>query len=83
MKKIFADGNKFLILLLTLFGILIFQNTKAAYLEDVPTRITQPDGRILECFITGDEFFRRLHDKEGYTIIKHPETRWYVYAVRS
>jgi|GEM_PF-497414 len=73
---------------LPVFGLLLIgffwsYSAKAAYLEDIPTSITQPDGRILECFVTGDEFFRRFHDKDGFTIVKNPETRWFVYAVRS
>ena len=52
----------------------------AAYLKDVPTTLTQPDGTILHCFASGDEFFNYLHDANGYTIIQHPITGYYVYA---
>ncbi len=83
MNILFTNGKKFSVLLLLLFGIVISYNAKAAFLENVQTRITQPDGRVLDCYITGDEFFRRLHDKDGFTIIQNPETGWYVYAVRS
>jgi hypothetical protein len=38
---------------------LLFSNTNldAAYLQNVPQTITQPDGTTLECFATGDEFY--------------------------
>ncbi len=56
--------------------------TQAAHLRDVPRTLTQPDGRQLQCLVTGDEFHRRLHDAAGYTIVKDPATGFYVYADR-
>lgn len=53
----------------------------AAYLENVPRTLTQPDGVILHCFATGDEYYNRLHNREGYTIIQD-SYGWYVYAER-
>jgi len=55
----------------------------AAYLTDCPTQVTQPDGTILDCFASGDEYFNWLHDKDGYTIIQSRETQWYTYAIPS
>jgi len=40
----------------------------------------QPNGEVLNVFITGDEFFRKLHDSEGYTIVQR-EDGWYCYAL--
>ena len=57
-----------------------FLFAQAAYLKDVPMTLTQPDGTILHCFASGDEFFNYLHDSNGYTIIQHPVTGYYVYA---
>ena len=54
----------------------------AVYLENVPTTLTQPDGKTVNCLIDGDEFFHRVHDAAGYTIIPDPASGWYVYAVR-
>ncbi|MFC2131121.1 M6 family metalloprotease domain-containing protein, partial [Bacteroidota bacterium] len=79
--KTFIYRTLLLIIILTL-GFSIY-NAKAAYLKFVPSKITQPDGSVLECFLTGDEFYNWRHDKDGYTIIKNPNTRWFVYAVRS
>ncbi|MDR2835780.1 MAG: hypothetical protein LBV69_06230, partial [Bacteroidales bacterium] len=53
----------------------------AAYVKDMPYQITQPNGQIINCFITGDEYHRRVFDENGFTIIQHPETGYYVYAV--
>jgi hypothetical protein len=66
--------------LLVAFILITATNLNAAYLKDVPQTITQPDGTTLECFSTGDEFYSRLHDAEGYTIIQNPQTGIYVYA---
>lgn len=57
-----------------------FVSAQCAYLKDVPMTLTQPDGTILKCFASGDEFFNYLHDANGYTIIMNPETGFYVYA---
>ena len=55
---------------------------QTAYLENVPTTLTQPDGTVLNCFISGDEFYHRVHDAAGFTIVPDPSTGWYVYAQR-
>ena len=65
-----------------LFTILCLQNAQAAYLKNIPVTKTQPDGTILHCFASGDEYFNYLHDANGYTIIQHPITGYYVYADR-
>ena len=52
----------------------------AAYLRNIPMTLTQPDGATLYCFASGDEYFNYLHDKNGYTIMRHPQTGYYVYA---
>ena len=67
------------LVILILLSICLF-NAHAAYLKDVPVTVTQPDGTVLQCFASGDEFFNYLHDKNGFTIIQHPQTGYYVYA---
>ena len=52
----------------------------AAYLRNVPVTLKQPDGMVLHCFASGDEYFNYLHDSNGYTIMQHPQTGFYVYA---
>ena len=74
MKRIIAF---WFILLITCFGCV---NVRAAYLRNIPVTVTQPDGTVLHCFASGDEFFNYLHDGNGYTIIQHPQTGYYVYA---
>ncbi len=61
-----------------MFGSLFL--AKAAYLENVPMTLTQPDGTKLECFASGDEFYNYLHDAQGFTIIQDPTNGFYVYA---
>ncbi len=54
----------------------------AAYLEYVPQKLTQPDGAVLNCFASGDEYYHWLHDSKGYTIVMNRETGYFVYADR-
>ena len=55
-------------------------SVNAAYLRNIPMTVTQPDGTVLQCLASGDEFFNYLHDENGFTIIQHPTTGYYVYA---
>jgi len=70
MKKLFA------IFLVLSFHFVSF----GAYLENVPTQLVQPNGELLNLFITGDEFFRRVHDSDGYSIVPGSDG-WYYYAL--
>lgn len=65
-----------------LFFILFFPFIlKAAWLNSEPVTVTQPDGTILHCFATGDEFYNWLHDADGFTIVQHPDDGFYYFAV--
>lgn len=65
------------ILLLTLaVGSPLF----AAYIEDMPVQLVQPDGEVIDCYATGDEFFNYAHDENGFTIIIG-EDGFYYYGV--
>ena len=61
----------------------VFFNVDAAYLKNVPQKLTQPNGTIIHCFASGDEYHNWLHDSLGYTIIQHPQTGYYVYALQA
>lgn len=70
--------RKFFITLLGL--LLLLPMTFAAYFTNVPQVRVQPNGDTLRCFATGDEYFHRLHDADGFTIVLDPATGYYVYA---
>jgi len=53
----------------------------ANFVENQSFEHTQPDGTILNLLVTGDEYYHRAHDENGYTILQHPETGYAVYAV--
>ena len=55
-------------------------STYAHYEKNYPVTATQPDGTIVECFTTGDEFYRWVHDANGFTLIQDPQTGVVVYA---
>ena len=62
----------FISLLLILFNIGIANNFK-----DMPITIEQPSGERINCFISGDEFYQRLHDTNNYTIIQSSDGYYY------
>ena len=54
-------------------------NLLAAPLKNIERVLTQPDGTKLYCFASGDEFYNRLHDAEGFTIVQ-ADNGYFVYA---
>ena len=69
-----------------LFGLYLFvlmAMASAAPVRYMPVVRVQPNGDTLRCYVSGDEFFHRLHDGEGYTIVQNPATGEYVYAALS
>lgn len=61
-------------------AMLLCAMAMAAPVKNLPVKRVQPKGDTLCCRVSGDEFFHRLHDAKGYTIVQNPETGWYVYA---
>lgn len=47
---------------------------------NAPAVRIQPNGDTLHCYLSGDEYYHRLHDANGFTIIQHPRTGYWVYA---
>ncbi len=72
--------QKLLYLLIFIAFTGLGQRVMAVHVERMPIVCVQPNGDTLHCFVTGDEFYRRLHDAQGYTILRHPSTGYYVYA---
>lgn len=68
---------------LVFFFILLFSfPLEGARLINIPVKIVQPTGEEIQVFASGDEFYNWLHDKDGYTILQHPQTGYYVYAIK-
>jgi M6 family metalloprotease-like protein len=63
-----------------LIGVFATFSLHAAYIENVPITVVQPNGDTLHCFATGDDFYQWLHDAKNYTIIQNVETGFFVYA---
>ena len=53
----------------------------ADHFEFLPHTIKQPDGSEISCYLSGDEFFNWIHDKDGFTIIQSRDG-WYYYAIQ-
>ena len=53
---------------------------EGAWLDNVPQTVKQPDGSVIRCFATGDEYYNWLHDSDGYTIIQDKVSGFFVYA---
>lgn len=66
-------------LLFTTLLLLLLTTINAAPFKNVERILTQPDGTTLHCYASGDEFYSRLHDINGYTIVQ-AENGFFVYA---
>jgi M6 family metalloprotease-like protein len=71
--------KRFLLLLSALF---LMQISYAAWHENIPQTIEQPDGTVINCLATGDEVYHWLHDANGYTIVLNPEDGFFYYGKR-
>ena len=67
-----------LIVLVAAVGCLL-----AAPLKNVPVTVVQPNGAIVKCFASGDEYYNWLHDQNNYTIVQDEQNGYYTYAVIS
>ena len=63
-----------------MMGLLISSAANATWFESIPRSIKQPDGTTLDCFVTGDQYARRLHDELDYTIVMDERDGYYYYA---
>ena len=64
----------------SVFVLMCAALVEAAFLRNVPVHVKQPDGTVLSCLASGDEYYNWLHDKDGYTILRNPATGFLVYA---
>ena len=62
------------------FTLLIQTAAFPTWLSDIPLVLTQPNGQIIECFVTGDQYSRRIHDSQGFTILMNEYDGYYYYA---
>ena len=74
-----AAKRSITLLILPLF---MAANLHAAYFSYQPYRITQPDKSVINCYVSGDEYFNWIHDRNGYTLIQASDG-YYYYAVKA
>ena len=64
-----------------IFAILVSTSTLfATWFDNVPRILDQPDGHTIHCFISGDQYGRRLHDENNFTILLNQQSGFYHYA---
>ena len=51
-----------------------------AFLQDIPINLRQPDGTMISCFSSGDEYYVRLHDENDFTIMQNADDGYYYYV---
>lgn len=68
-------------LALLLIFLALIKTSFASWVTNQPYQIVQPDGTVIECLLSGDEYFNWLHDEAGFTIIQ-AEDGFYYYAIK-
>lgn len=66
-----------------LVAALFLAPCRAAPLWNYPTTLQQPDGSSVRVYLNGDEFVHWATDARGYTVMRHPDTGFLVYAARN
>lgn len=65
--------------LFTVVLLLLTKITFGNYLKDFPIMMEQTDGTKINVLVTGDEYYRRVHDSLGYTIfVINKQVGWYI-----
>jgi len=66
---------------LILFFLILFTiGLSAAWIENVPNQLEQPDGTIIDVWYTGDEFHNWAHDENKYSIVQDEQTGYWCWA---
>ncbi len=60
--------------------ISVYQAVWGTLISEQLYQVLQPDGKQLDCLVSGDEFYHYLHDKDGYTIVQSDADGFYYYA---
>ena len=66
----------------TFYLIVLLSQATATWLENIPQKITQSNGQIIELYASGDQYSHRLHDENDYTIVLNPEDGDFYYATK-
>ena len=65
-----------------IFGSILFTSFLfGTWFESVPRTLILPDNSILNCFASGDQYFKRLHDSNDFTLVMNQDDGYYYYAV--
>ena len=64
------------------FLVFLFSIIFAHKIDSIQLELIQPDGTILDCFVTGDQYYRNVHDQDGYSIIQNQRDGYYYYAIK-
>ncbi len=72
---------RLLFLICLIFTALSASVLLAAPIKNHPITLSQPNGAQINCFLSGDEYFHWVHDRDGYTIVQDLQTGYYTYAI--
>ncbi len=68
--------------LIIVISVLLAPQVMASPVNFKPIDAVQPDGSPVELFVTGDEYYRYVHDAAGYPV-GQDEDGWYLYIENS
>jgi hypothetical protein len=71
------------LIFMLILTLVLTSNASCAYLDSFPQEITQPNGLVISCYVSGDEYYNWLHDSNNYTIIQDSITGYFCYAILS
>ena len=66
--------------LMILVFVFLICSLSGAWIDNYESQLIQPDGTVIDVFLTGDEFHNWAHDAAGFTIIQDPITGYWCWA---
>ena len=52
-------------------------------IEDIQVDLIQPNGDMIQCYASGDQYYHWAHDSDGYSIIQNSRDGYYYYAKKN
>ncbi|MCE1188290.1 MAG: M6 family metalloprotease domain-containing protein, partial [Ignavibacteria bacterium] len=73
-------ANLRVLMWVSLYMVTLNAIVTAAPIRFFPITLKQPDNKVINAFLSGDEHYNWVHDAKNYTIVQNKTTGFYVYA---
>jgi len=72
--------RNFKISIICWIAVLLVSSMSAVWIDNIEVELIQPNGTVINAFASGDNFFRRIHCENDFTMIQDPITGYWDWA---